>query len=40
MGANCWLWGWWIGQGDILSYIDLVFPDCHFGLLGHLLGFN
>lgn len=30
----------WIGHGDILTYIDLVFPDCHYPLFGHLLGIN
>jgi hypothetical protein len=32
MCASCWLWGLWIGHGDI----DLVFPNCHYALFGHL----
>jgi hypothetical protein len=40
MCAACWLWGLWIGRGDILTYIDLGFPDCRSRLFGHLLGIN
>ena len=36
MCASCWLWGLWIGHGDILTYIDLVFPDCYYPLVGQL----
>jgi hypothetical protein len=33
MCVTCWLWGLWIGHGDILMYIDFVFPDYPAGLL-------